>query len=238
MWRPVTIFLLAYVSLPWGSGQLQSAEGDSNTAQDGPIKLTFSQTTPLKAILRIAMERKVSLGIVFGARPFLCMDKSDLQIDARDARGALDQILVGSGYEVSVENGVYVLRAADITPHESSLLNYRFDRFSSTNSTMADAGALLDGYILSVAEGGGGFAIHSSSSPSAKTFSIKMQNATTTEIANRIVSLDRKGVWVFYPTPSRISESEGDTPIQVFAYNDNAAGLESLACGIAAKGSQ
>lgn len=235
MARSISIILLAGTAFIPAVCQVHGGDRDEVRVQNGPVIFTASRTTPLKAILRLTSERRIPLGIVFGTGPALCTERTNVRVDAPDVGGALDQILSQTGYTFTQENQVYVLRAPDQTSHEIDLLGYRFDRFSATNTTMSEAGALLAGYISTVAEGAGGFAIHSASSPSTKTFSIKMQFATTTEIANRIVSQNGKGVWTFHPTPDRKPESDSDPPVEVFGYSENAASLDFLKCVADAK---
>jgi hypothetical protein len=59
-----------------------------------------------------------------------------------------------------------------------------------------------------------------------------MYSSTTKEIANQIVSQNGKGVWVFRPTADAVPASGRDTPVQIYSYEENSKGLESLGCGI------
>jgi hypothetical protein len=112
-----------------------------------------------------------------------------------------------------------------------TILNHRFDRFSATDSSMSHAGALLTGYIMTVIDGAQGFAIGTLSGTSTKNVNVKLRDVTTKEIADYIVSLNGKGIWVFRPTPGPLPESGSNTPIQIYGYEENAAELDRLTCG-------
>jgi hypothetical protein len=82
-----------------------------------------------------------------------------------------------------------------------------------------------------VAEGATGFGFDILSNNAEKTFSFDMKSATTREIADHIVSLGSKGVWVFYPLGAPGGRSELDTPVQVFSYSGDAPFIERIGCG-------
>lgn len=186
----------------------------------------------------MASANKIPLGIVLGAMPRLCDRKLSFNIKADSVESALSQALQGTGYVVSQQDHVYVLMPPDATLHELSLLDYRFDRFSATGYTVSGAGGMLGGYIVSVAEGGGGFAIDAISSVSAQKFDIKMISATTLEIANHIVSLPGKGIWIFHPTVHTVPVSPSRDPIKIYGYEDDAASLGGITCESEASGHQ
>ena len=221
--------LLTLITPPVGN-QYRIETGAQAGQAEGRIILTASHMSPLRAVLQLATENKLPLGISFGPQPLLCAKEHSFSINAGTIREAIAQSLVGTGYSVELKDGVFVLSAPDITIHERTLLDYRFDKFSATQSTMSGAGALLAGYIMTVAEGASGFAGSVPYGQSAERFNIVMYSATTTEIANRIVSEDGKGVWVFRPTRDAIPTSGNDTPIEVYSYRDNSEGIENLSC--------
>jgi hypothetical protein len=210
----------------------QNAENGSRqaTVPSRPVELRASKITPLAAVLRMGIELKIPLGLIMGSRPVLCGEKHSLAIKSVNFKDALTQALTGTGYKVALENDVYVLEPPDPTTHETKLLNFRFERFSTTNSTMVEAGALLAGYIATVAEGAKGFALDTLSSTSAEAVDVEMRNVTTREIANHIVTQKSNGVWVFYPTPDALPTSNSYTPIEIYSYRDDAKQLENLRC--------
>jgi hypothetical protein len=210
--------------------QGQNDENHSPTSRDRSIETKSNQLTPLAAVIQIAIANQIPLGIVLGAQPRLCDRKLSFNIKADSVEGALSQALQGTGYVVSQQNHVYVLMPPDATSHELSLLDYRFDRFSATGYTISGAGAMLGGYITSVAEKGGGFAVDAISSISAHKFDIKMTSATTLEIANHIVSLPGKGVWIFHPTVHTVPISAQGNPITIYGYDDDATSLGGITC--------
>jgi hypothetical protein len=224
------VCLLALASR--GTPQTSIKEDGQKARAEIPIVLTASRASPLWAVLRVASENKTPLGIAFGTHPVLCSEERPLQINATNLKDAFLQALAGTGYTVEMEGGVYTLTAPDTTTHEMALLNYRFQKFSATDSTMSGAGQLLAGYIRTVAEGATSFAGDTIYSTTSQKLTIQMYSSTTKEIANQIVSQNGKGVWVFRPTADAVPASGRDTPVQIYSYEENSKGLESLGCGI------
>lgn len=194
--------------------------------QDLPVSLSGSKMTPLQGILRIAAQNRIPVGIVVGMHPLLCGSREDFNIREAGAWDAFEEVVAGTGYEVTFEDNVFVIRAPDTTAHELDLLDHQFDRFGTQRNTIRGAGEWLAGYIL-VAEGAGGMGGENMFSPDEPTFTVSMEGATTEQIANRIVSSGGRGVWVFRPTP------EGSTTtiaIRAFAYRWDQDDLDHADC--------
>jgi hypothetical protein len=214
----------------WGAVDIRCTTIEQQAQEDGSIVFRDIQSTPLKSIIRMSIENRIPLGIVFGASPLLCADRPTINIKAISVSDAFSQALAGTGYKVANENNVYVLTGPDMTSHEMKLLNYRFEKFSATNSTMSHAGALLNGYIVTLAEGATGFTVDTLEGPSPEKINVKMQSATTEEIANRIVSLNNKGVWAFRPARDEIPTLTNSEHVRVFSYTEDQAEIEALTC--------
>ena len=123
------IFLLAVPALGDRCRAQGATDGQAAHA-DVPITIDLGRVTPFAAVLRIARENRIALGIVVGARPRLCSENPSMRIDAPDVKQALTQALSGTGYTISAEGSVYVLTAPDPSEKETKLLNYRFQRFT------------------------------------------------------------------------------------------------------------
>jgi len=238
MKRDYLIAGLFFAAVSICTAQNAGYENGQAVPDSHPIELLASEITPLAAVLRIGMEHRIPLGVIMGAHPILCGEKRSFAIRALDFKDALYQAVAGTGYKVIFESDVYVLEPPDPTTHETKLLSYHFDRFSAKNSTMVDAGALLAGYIATVAEGAKGFAIDTLSSTSAEGINLEMQSATPREIADHIVTQKGKGVWVFRATPDVLPASGSETSIQIYGYKDNAGPLANLSCDADATGAK
>jgi hypothetical protein len=214
----------------WGAHQIQCATGEQIAQGSGSVVIRDVRSTPLEVVLRISVENRLPLGIVFGTQPLLCAERATVNISAANFSDALSQAVAGTGYKVTIENNVYKLTGPDTTSHDTKLLDYRFERFSATDTTMSHAGALLSGYIKTVAEGARAFAVDTLESASPEVINVKMQSATTEEIANRIVSLGDKGIWAFRPAQDEFPTLANSDHIQVYGYKDDQAQIEALTC--------
>ena len=232
MKRISLICLTMLVAASSGKARAQ-ADGASEGAATKPVSVTFRResVTPLSALLSIALQHDVPLGIIFGEKPLLCEEPRSLDIKGLSLQDAFAAAVSGTGYTVSMVQKVYVLRAPDTTEHENSILNHRFDRFSAPKTTMSGIGGQLAGYLETVVDGAKGFALDILSNPDEKPLDIGViNNATTEEIANRIVLLGHKGVWIFRATPVPRQLTGMETPIEIFAYERDETQLRNVKC--------
>lgn len=232
MRSPLFIAVLLAISFACGriEAQLSPEPEKSQTPINQPINLVLGNIKPLDAVLHIAALYRIPLGIAFGTHPLLCSESRPTTIRAGNFLDALSQAVAGSGYTATHHGDAYILVAPDLTEHERKVLGHRFDRFSATDSTMSDAGQLLAGYIITSIDGKQGFIVSSLIGPPLKTFTIRMQGASTAEIANRIVSQDGKGIWMLRPIPQSTSNAESEPFIQILPYSANLAEVQRVSC--------
>lgn len=209
------------LSAPRQSTQVADKEGRV-TYESGPA-------TPLSLVLAIGIGNSAPLGLVLGKEPLLCERSRPIKLQNATIQEALTVAVEGTGYTVSLQNGVYVITAPDVTEHEALLLGHRFPWFSGA-FTMEGLGQLLGGYITE-ADGAKGFILDVISSPEEKALSTGViKDATTEEIANRIVLLGNKGAWIFRPTPAPPSGIRN--PIQIFEYVRDDELLRQTTCEV------
>ena len=230
--RITLICLTMIVAASSGKARAQ-ADGTPEGAATKPVSVTFRResVTPLSALLSVALQYDVPLGLILGKEPTLCRSLRDFDIRDSGIRESLDSVVQGTGYVVSSENGVFDVIAPDLTAHEKYLLNHRFQWFAASRTTMAGVGQTLGGY-LATADGATGFATDTISNPSGEYMEVsRIYNVTTTEIANRIVLAGSKGVWVFHPTPTPRQTSDIQSPIDIYGYANDAYQLPGITCG-------
>ena len=115
-----------------------------------------------------------------------------------DTRSALLEAIAGTGYSLKASNGVFVLIAGDLTSRQQQVLDHEYPDFKSEpHQTMVELGVQLTMWMLAEIDGVTGFAgsILGATNDERFTFGA-MAPSTTEEIANRIVSLGSKGMWI------------------------------------------
>ena len=210
--------------------QGKGVAAQNKESKDRRVSFKAENITPLAAILEVAAANEFPMGIVLGARPTLCEKPRSFEIKDRTISDVLALVVEGTGYKVSLENGVLDVTAPDRTEHEELLLNQRFGKFSAFTTTMAGVGGVLAGQLATL-DGAKGYALNILSDSQAETIAIPViENSTTKEIANVIVSAGSKGVWVFRPTPVPHRLSEIKSPIQIYGYANDGGQLAKVAC--------
>ena len=58
----------------------------------------------------------------------------------------------------------------------------------------------------------------------------RIHNISAKEIANHVVSMGSKGIWVFSPTPVPHRPTEIQSPIDIYGYANDGRQLSTLTC--------
>lgn len=164
-------------------------------------KVTFrcEQATPLELIRATGYQARIPIGLVLGRdQNALSEKKHSYNLKDVDATAALQEAIKGTGYSLKEEDHVFVLTAGDVTPRQQQLLAYRYSAFKpGPDETMVGLGMTLTMWMRAVIDPKWGFAMDTLSSTNEERFSVSIPpSATTEEIANRIVSLGSRGMWI------------------------------------------
>jgi hypothetical protein len=211
----------ALLNTPYGSCQ----------PVDSVTKYPGGSSTPLRAIIAIATADKIPMGIILGARQTLCEHQRNFSFSGMSTLQALQKASEGTGYVVILEQGVYEVKAPDLTEREQEVLAFRFPTFYSDPTTMSDLGAWLTGNVSSVIEGGGGFATDTLGSTDDEIIRIPvMKGLSAPQIANEIVKLGSKGVWIMRVARCDIGPRPGSTLFDFYSYHGAIESLGRLTC--------
>jgi hypothetical protein len=198
----------------------------------GNVNFRSSDARPIDAIVAIALQTHASIGIAFGEhQQLLCEAGRPFNINGESTGESLNDSVKGTGYSVINEQGVFVVKAPDLTPGQLQLLGHRFDTFSvQRDTTMAGMGAQLTGSLwlaTGLTSGVGGSTLYSLSAQKYRLDDVGP--ATTEEIANRIVSLPSKGLWAF--SEGHVSGLSKIMPmIKILSYKDDREAVQRLSC--------
>lgn len=220
----ISTLLVMLVALPY-----QETKPSSNT---GRVTFERAEASPLNAIAAVGLQTHTPIGIVFGQhKETLCDKKHSFSFKDQTPRDALVRAVAGTGYSVRERSGVFVITAPGIPNRQRKLLKHRYRIFNAEEEmTMAELGAQLTGWMWVEVEGAKGYGGSIMSSPSAEQLKLGvMKFASTEEIANRIVSLGSKGIWLFRPNNSKASSPMGES-ITTYSYHDDTFAIQTLRC--------
>jgi hypothetical protein len=180
----------------------------------------------------LAAQTKQPIGIELGEYSgTLCEERRPFDIRDRSPQHALVDALSGTRYSLRKADGIYLIVAPDLTSWQRDTLDYRYDYFPGNRpTTMADLGARLTGWMEMEIGHVPGFAASVLHSPSSQNVEMgNVSRESTEEIADRIVTLDGKGLWIFRGTAAHPT-SAADEEITVYSYTDDVASLNKLSC--------
>jgi hypothetical protein len=208
MWRTSLVIFLIGCSFMRASGQTEKSQDCSAGSEFDPFlisnpnsKVTFEcgHATALQLIEATGRQTRNPLGVILGEDPtLLSKTQRTYHLDKVDTKSALLEAIAGTGYSLKEEDNVFVLVAGDLTSRQRQLLSHECSEFrSGSGETMVKLGAELTMWIRLEIDHENGFGGSILSSTNDERFTLgTMPAATIEELANRIVSLGSKGMWV------------------------------------------
>ena len=189
------------------------------------------QVNVLRKILAIASDKRMALGILMSTTGDLCSNVQRAATD--DALPASEQIAKLAGlvhYKLILEDGVIVLVPDHISRRLQTAAETKFDRFPALDGSMSDMGSVLQGWISVRDDGAKGFAIDSIAGSDPEKYTLpNMQAVSPRSIANRIVTLPARGVWIL----SEQQATDKKPPkiiLRVYSYRKDLSALERVTC--------
>ncbi len=186
------------------------------------------------AIVRLAADKRVPLGIIRLKSDALCRTPSTKSYKKAPVRDIFSDLLSGTGWQSVYERGVVEIRPSVVPEPTRLLLSMRFADFYAASTTVQGIGVILSGYITSRVRPGEGYAGNIIESPTAEHVSaFHLQNASVEEIMDYAASNGRKGLWIV-----SLSAGEGpaevtlrDLRIDLYGYKDDAGAIKRISCG-------
>jgi len=225
--QKTSVLVLAMAALP-----ICLAQQPAVTPEPPQVTFATKDATPLRAVLEIGLQSRQPTGIIFGENPQkLCETHSAFDIHTEQVRDALDKATVDTGYFIRDEDGVLVLVPPDLMAWQQTSLDYRYESFPQEEPVpMSSLAARLTGWMWAAAnpmQGYGGSIPGSLDDEKIQLGTIR--DESTEQIANRIVKLGSKGVWMLKPNKPD-PKGPVDEQIQIYSYHDSATFLGSIGC--------
>ncbi len=197
-----------------------------STGQPAPALVNLSmRATPLELVAEIGLQTKVPIGIISGQDAnALCKSKSTFVFLGDDPRDALDAIAQQAHFTLNQKDGVFLLTASDVTPHQRDVLNHRFPIYRVGGKSFAQmisvqlSEALWVAFTKPATVSYGGSIYHSDGAPRISLPRI-LRNVTAQDIATLVVKSAPGGIYLSHIHPSRMGSSD-DLKIQFESYGD------------------
>ena len=168
------------------------------------VTLRCRAATAMEVIEAAGRQTRAAVGVVTGVdRDRLTRARRSYDLQDAPLRMALQEALRDTGYRMIEEEGVIVLKADDINARQMQLLHHVYPEFKTNRrEQMAFLGQHLTMWMRSLVTPACGFAGGGLSSTNELAFVLPTQEGKSTEqIANAIVELGPKGMWVFEADP-------------------------------------
>jgi hypothetical protein len=191
-----------------GNGQTEKARGCSVQSEFAPVLVsnpnsvvTFkcNRATALQLIEATGRQTRAPIGIVLGEdSTLLSKIRRTYNLEQVDTRSALLEAITGTGYSLKESNQVFVLTAGDLTSRQQQMLDHEYPDFKpGPHQTMVELGVQLTMWMRTEIDGAAGFGGSILGATNDERFTFEaMPPSTTEEIANWIVSLGSKGMWI------------------------------------------
>lgn len=195
------------------------------TNPDARVTFRCSAATPFDLIRAVGRQTRHPIGVVIG-QDANTLYRTPRKYDLRKVDGwsALQAAVEGTGYSLRVEKSMWEVIAGDLSPRQSDLLTLRLADFKTNpNSTMVDMAFQLTMWIGAVKHPEVGYGASILGSTNDEQFTMApIASATTEDIANRIVSLGSRGLWILRLGASNSASPEDDeVEVQPYQHYSN-----------------
>ena len=201
-----------------------------------PVLVNLSvKATALETLGDIGLQTKVPIGIIPGKDAgALCRTKTTFVFLGEDPRTALDAIAQQLHFTLNQEDGVFLLTAPDVTPHQRDVLEHRFSIYRSGRKSMVQlisvqlSEALWSAFGRPTDAGYGGSIYHSVDAPKISLPPV-LRNVTAQDIATLVVKSPPGGIYLSHVNPSRM-DTPDDLKIQIESYGDPSQLKQDMSC--------
>lgn len=234
MWSASIAIVLISCSLIPARGQNLRSQGCSVSTQYDPVlvsnpnsEVTFEcrDSTALDLIESTGRQTRKPIGIVLGEDPtLLSKTKRSYRLFHVDTKSALMAAVAGTGYSVNESDLGFVLIAGDLTSRQRKVLTREYSDFhGGSNATMVALGWQLTIWMESDIDHPTTFMASILGSTDDEKFTLgAIPPSTVAAIADRIVSLGSKGMWILTIDPfQRTSEWTDDVKIEPYQHYSN-----------------
>jgi hypothetical protein len=221
-------FLLAMLCLfaPGAARTVTQRTPAPPTPPPPPALVNLSlRATALETLEQIGLQTRVPIGIIPGKDPgALCRTKTTIVLLGEDPRNALDAIAQQLHYTLNQEDGVFLLAAPDVTPHQRDVLDHRFRVYRTGRKSIVQMisvqlkEALWVAFTKPASAGYGGSIYHSVDAPKIALPPV-LHDVTAQDIAGLVVKAGPHGIYLSRIQPSRMA-SPDDLTIQMSSYGD------------------
>ena len=220
-------FLPGWAQNPGSEGCLASAQFEPALVSNPKTEVTFAcrDATALELVESIGRQTRIPIGIVLGeddAR--LSKTRRNYRLFRVDAKSALAEAVVGTGYSVSESNAGFLLTAGDLTSRQTEVLRQALVDFRApADAPMVVLGSQLTMWLQSAIDHPTGFAGSILYSTNDERFTLQtLPPLTVQQIADGIVSLGSKGMWILTTDPvQRTSEWTDGVKIEPYQHYSN-----------------
>ena len=220
-------FLSGWAQNPGSEGCLARAQLEPALVSNPKTEVTFAceDATALELIESIGRQTRIPIGIVLGeddAR--LSKTRRNYQLFRVDAKSALTEAVVGTGYSVSESDAGFLLTAGDLTSRQREVLRQELVDFRAGPDTpMVQLGTQLSMWLQAAIDPSRGFAASIGGSTNDERFTLQtLPPLTVQQIADGIVSLGSKGMWILTTDPfQRTSEWTDQIQIEPYQHYSN-----------------
>jgi hypothetical protein len=203
----------------FGSAQVQEKQSERVHSQVNYV----GRVTALDAIVAVGLQTHTPIGIVPGRdTKSLCRSQYPFDLGGMDVSAALLDIAHRAQYSLAEENGVFIITASDTTPRQLEVLGHRFKEFKpGTEQTMHMLTFQLSGWLWAEVAHGEGYGGSILDNPAAPKISLPpvLENITTQEIADRVITNGKGGMWISKINPDSAKELD-DFSIEFESYGD------------------
>jgi hypothetical protein len=196
--------------------------GQSTPDLNRTVRIDIRDETPFQALLKLGLAEHIPFGIEVDQT--LCGEPARPVVKDTVSR-VISSFLAPTDATWTITEGAVRIQAKKRKIAARLVGDLKIDQFQGMNTSFQGLGIILTGHIYARLHPRAAYAgdiLSSSESTPVAPFSL--QDATVEEIADHVVSLDSRGVWIRY------AEHKPDPIVRIYSYRDDAKLLKTLSC--------
>lgn len=189
----------------------------------------------LNALIQLGSQEHMPLGVVLQKADRICNQRKNVNGVNMTTSQIIKMLLDGTDETYFLKGSIIEVRPKQIFGRTATILNTRYTEYnSSMPTTMQDSGVILSSRLYGRLHPGQGYIGDILASPAAEKLPVfKLENVSVEDIADHIVSLGSKGIWIFYQPAENQQAPDGQVELSTYSYVDDNIALLTQPCSTA-----
>lgn len=230
---PISLYLFLGVGLL--GVELLSGLGRAQDSSEMQRRVSFTAVDQsiVNALIQLGSQEHIPIGIVLQKADRMCIQHKSVNTVNTTAAQIVSMLLDGTDDTFLRKGNVIEVRPKQISERTAAILKMRYKEYSSITTTMHGLGVILSARIYGRLHPNQGYAGSILDSVDAEKLpAFKLENVSVEDIADYIVSLGSKGIWILYQSAETQQGPDDHVQLKTYSYVNDKTALLTEPCSV------